>query len=589
MTLTARCTAAGAALILAAALAATPLAQQQPSPPAASLAGRVIDAISGAPLPGAAIGLVAGGGLGRGGMIMSTPAGLVPPGAPMRESNDEGRFDFGELPAGVYRVTVGKDGYLTGAYSALPVSARPDGRGTSNLTLKPGERRHDVVLALWPEGRISGTVLDDRGEPIVQAAVQLLEQEHCSDPGERPAVQQTDDRGQFVFSRLRPGAYLVRLADARVGDKLVRPAIYHPNALLASASTVITLGFGEVRTGVDIVSPLEHSGASIAGRVTGLPPAAGPALVHLLPERLDDLGGCDRFVASTAADGTFSFAWVPPGTYRLAAWRFPDTSSEAVIATGSGLPSPVRWRRGEPLPALPQAPTLAAEEAIVVPTGGAGRLTAALAMRAAARVNGRVEFDPAVPLAMRDRLPAVPVTFWAVDRPLQQVPVSGVAADGRFTSIGLPPGRYDMSLGLRAVPELAGWYVSSVQTDGREVRLIDVAERDVEVAVTLTNRPAELSVQVQDEAGRPVPAANVIFLVQDGSHTPTLAAQVVADANGGYKAQRFQRGDYLVAAVRALPLGWPAARVLSAIAGQAVPARVAPGEKAAIVVRVADR
>jgi hypothetical protein len=311
--------------------------------------------------------------------------------------------------------------------------------------------------------------------------------------------------------------------------------------------------------------------------------------VHLLPERLDDLGGCDRFATTAAQDGTFAFAWVPPGNYRLAAWRFPDTSSDTVIATGSGLPSPVRWRRGEPLPPLPQAPTLAADAAIVVPPGSAERLTMDLAMRAAGRIAGRVEFDSAAPPAMRDRLPAVPVTFWAVDRPLQQVPVSGVEVDGRFTSVGLPTGRYEMSVGIQALPEFAGWYVSSVQAGGREVRTIEVAERDVDVAVMVTNRPSDVSVQVQDEAGRPVPGATVIFLVQDGSPVPTLAARVVADDNGRYTAQRFRRGDYLVAALRTLPTGWPAARLLSDIAALAVPARVAPGEKVAIIVRVADR
>jgi hypothetical protein len=181
------------------------------------------------------------------------------------------------------------------------------------------------------------------------------------------------------------------------------------------------------------------------------------------------------------------------------------------------------------------------------------------------------------------------VTFWSVDRPLQQVPVSGVLVDGRFSSVGLPPGRYDMSFGIQAVPELAGWYVSSVQTRGREVRLIDVAESGVDVAVTLTNRPSDVAIEVQDDAGRPVPAANVIFLVHDGSPAPSLAARVVADATGRYAAQRFQRGDYLVAALRTLPPGWPAAGLLSSLAGSATPIHVAPGEKAAIVVRVADR
>jgi hypothetical protein len=67
---------------------------------------------------------------------------------------------------------------------------------------------------------------------------------------------------------------------------------------------------------------------------------------------------------------------------------------------------------------------------------------------------------------------------------------------------------------------------------------------------------------------------------------PSLFARVVADDNGRYTAQRFRRGDYLVVALRALPPGWPSARVLSDIAARAVPVRVAPGEKAAVVIRV---
>jgi hypothetical protein len=55
---------------------------------------------------------------------------------------------------------------------------------------------------------------------------------------------------------------------------------------------------------------------------------------------------------------------------------------------------------------------------------------------------------------------------------------------------------------------------------------------------------------------------------------PSLFARVVADDSGRYTA------------LRTFPPGWLAARLLSDIAARAVPVRVAPGEKAAVVIRV---
>lgn len=94
------------ALLLVAFQVAQP-AQPAPPPPTGLILGRVVDAASGRPVPGAVVALQNGS--------LITP-GAPGPGSPPRAlTNANGHFGFRRLPTGSFGLTVTKPGYVEGA------------------------------------------------------------------------------------------------------------------------------------------------------------------------------------------------------------------------------------------------------------------------------------------------------------------------------------------------------------------------------------------------------------------------------------------------------------------------------------------
>jgi hypothetical protein len=170
-------------------LEATP--GQKPTPPAIGtglVLGQVVDS-NGSPVSNALVtfsGQVLGGG----------------PNALRVYSNHEGRFAFLDLPAGSFSLSASKSGYSGGAYG------RRRSNGLSQtLELADGERLGPIQIPIWAFASISGTLLDDAGEPLVGATMWSLQRVYATG---RPKWQDgpsaaTDDRGYFRFAGLAPG------------------------------------------------------------------------------------------------------------------------------------------------------------------------------------------------------------------------------------------------------------------------------------------------------------------------------------------------------------------------------------------------
>ncbi len=88
----------------------------------------------------------------------------------------DGRFVFHSLPPGQFQLNATLTGYTSGLGVSLSpafagvlagVSAAPS---TTLVPLKEGEFATGVTLRLWKFGVITGTVLDDAGEPAIGLA-----------------------------------------------------------------------------------------------------------------------------------------------------------------------------------------------------------------------------------------------------------------------------------------------------------------------------------------------------------------------------------------------------------------------------------
>lgn len=143
--------------------------------------GVVVDAVSGAPIPGARAWLLAAG--------LPDVSGL---GLRLESRTDrEGRFRFDAVPAGAYRLVAGADGYTTATRSEIEMGA--SGVEGLEVALQPGAT--GVVIV----------VIDATRRPVPGARLVLF------GGGEPPVTRfgETDASGTSRFGDLEPGTYSV--------------------------------------------------------------------------------------------------------------------------------------------------------------------------------------------------------------------------------------------------------------------------------------------------------------------------------------------------------------------------------------------
>ena len=136
----------------------------------------------------------------------------------------DGRFVFHSLPPGNFQLSATLTGYTSSLGVSLSPSLAGSGGGVSatpastTLPVKEGEFATGVTLRLWKFGVISGTVLDDAGEPAIGLVVQVARRMMAAGRVRYvPAWSaRTDDRGAYRISSIVPGDYLVVSTQAQV-------------------------------------------------------------------------------------------------------------------------------------------------------------------------------------------------------------------------------------------------------------------------------------------------------------------------------------------------------------------------------------
>jgi hypothetical protein len=321
---------------------------------------------------------------------------IVPGAAAPRQITDgNGRFVFvGLAPAAGYTLTATKLGYLDSTEVRLASGGAPDIVG-----LDAGEWHRDARLELARPAAISGTVVDETGDPMAGVHVRALALIPIAGALHAVAgpVTRTDDRGFYRIGGLSPGRYTVlvpsvqaavpagtsrltisgltaeRIAasaaagldvnyrrDAAIpvddgnllligpyatpppapdGRPQIYPITYFPSGRTRGSAAELSLDFGVERGGVDIgLAPVPTS--RISGRVEGPPGAIANLTLRLLPEDSEGLGsGSEAATALVSAGGAFTFLNVPAGSYVLIASR--SRSEYATALTGiAALPDP---------------------------------------------------------------------------------------------------------------------------------------------------------------------------------------------------------------------------------------------------------
>ena len=191
--------------------------------------------------------------------------------------------------------------------------------------------RGSLAPAFHPSSNaITGTILDRDGNPLSNILVDAI-------PVNEGAV------GNNVYTQAN-GAYRLAVSpgDYKVGTSSLSSdlyaATYYPNVYDLNAAQVITVGYGQTVTNIDLV--LQPS-ATITGKLLGEDgnPVPGSS-VHAMAYN----GAPISRGAFTAADGTFQISGLPPVAYRVMA----TTSQPGYLNTYYD--NVVSWYAATPLP-----------------------------------------------------------------------------------------------------------------------------------------------------------------------------------------------------------------------------------------------
>jgi uncharacterized protein (DUF2141 family) len=507
-------------------------------------------------------------------------------------TDDRGHFMCARLPAGRYTITAARDGWVAAAYGAK----RPLRAGTP-LSIAAGQHA-DIVIRMVRGAVITGTLIDERGQPAVGASVVALRS--AMQNGERrlvdlgsPAV--TDDRGVYRIYDLPPGDYFVRatpssasplqddvqattdldVRHARSAPNTAAPpdrrvafaSTYFPGTPFALQASAIALRPSEERADVDFGLQFVAT-ARIEGTIT-LPdgaPAPPSTQVTLLPSgqaRQTD-SPLDRLKTTrSAADGSFTFAAVAPGVYTLL----------ARAATPA-----VQWASTE------------------ISVDGERIAGLSLTLQAGLTIAGQIVADgsgSSVPFNVADvKVVAEPVQSPG-DVSLAPSPAA-VGRDGRFVIAGVTPGRYRVTASIPAAARARGWTLRSAVANGIDTLDVPLVVRPNDttagVLISITDRPSQIDGLVENTAGGAVSDYTVVLFPADPSLWLPRARRIQAahaGADGTFVFHSLPSGDYLLAATEDVEPGeWFDPAFLQRLAAAAARLTLAEGERKLAELRV---
>ncbi len=513
----------------------------------ARITGRIVAADTGRPLRRAEIKLSAAE-IGRDGRTSSTDA--------------DGDYEFTDLPAGRYTLSVSRSGYLTLQYG----QRRPLEQGKP-LQLLDRQIAEHIDFALPRMSVITGRLTDELGEPI--AGVTVFAMRTALWDGRRRFVPagptgRTDESGEYRLGGLAPGAYVVvaKTADKWVvGDNgqettMAYAPTYLPGTAHATDATKITLGIGKQVANADFAL-IPGRAATISG--TALNSLGRPlSMVMLVQETLGPNGGVVGMAgnATVSADGRFAIRNVAPGEYKLQAARDRESVVVPIVVDGVDIDN----------------------VALIASSGWS--------------VAGKVMTESGAPPAIsRDRVRIITRSLAVNGMGMSEGSPEGrpaIKEDWTFFAPGMPgPARLAVTL-----PD--GWAVKAALHNGRDVADLPIdlkgGEALSDVQVVITDRVANVSGDLTDAAGTPLANGTIIIFAADPTKWYDGSRFVRAarpDQKGRFQMTGLLPGDYFAVAVDYVEQGmWNDSEYLESLRVHVRKVTLAAGESQTISLKL---
>jgi uncharacterized protein (DUF2141 family) len=573
------------------------------TPGSGSIAGTVVSA-AGRPLRGVRLVLS-----GRPGGASTAAAGAVTaagggPTALTAISDAQGRFSFVALPPGRFVIEATRDGFLPASYG----QKKPGKVGTP-IELANGQRV-EITVPMTRGSAITGTIVDEFGDPLVRANVRLLSMVTNQNGVRRMRVVAqvpTDDRGVYRFFQLAPDRYLVSATPVLPADRALLSLSEAASMSSLSVADVffnffngdffMEAGGGPGLVEIDgagsawIVGPLNDADGSPAPEPEGFAPTYHPMSttathsvtvaadglnehvgvdIRVLPVRTATIRGTvvglpstgipvqvllhtvepgeepTSLTAAVDPNGEFTLPSVAPGQYTVYAQTLPGSPSDRTVVTNGAVQTAIPAARVAAFDRLHGRTTITVD--------GPNTAPVVVALRPGRSISGRVVRDLANPptgAAARavTRISITPSPVPAGLPAFNTSPQVDVDADGLFVLPGIRPGRYFLRASGPGTVRSVMW--NGVET--LDFPLEVTAESDiVEVVMTLTDKLSDLSGAVTDTAGRPVYEATVIAVATDSRYWTLGTRRVVTSqpaADGRYTFRGLPPGEYRLAVV----------------------------------------
>lgn len=160
-------------------------------------------------------------------------------------TNSSGQFVIRGLTKGSLVLAATKGGYANATHG----QRRPGG-STQPIAVSEGDRLSGIEIRMWKHATITGTVIDEAGEPVVGGRLQSYQRVFSG--GRRRYSQTgsatTDDRGIYRISGLTPGDYIIAMPQrqgavpAEVSDALLNGNSNDPKHRALMQETVVAGG-----------------------------------------------------------------------------------------------------------------------------------------------------------------------------------------------------------------------------------------------------------------------------------------------------------------------------------------------------------
>ncbi len=480
-------------------------------------------------------------------------------------TTDDGRFVFDEVGAGNYRLVVAKSGLMTTTFGA-----GADGRP---IVIADGAAIDRGDLELFAGASISGVILDDRGNPLANAAVQVGRMNYFA-PGERSLASAgtaaTDASGQYRVGGLPAGKYYVSASASRA----VAPTFF-PRQADATLASAVSLGARANVSAIDIqliATPM----AKVSGVITNSLGKPGAEMIAWLTASRADgvVFGNENLLAETDAEGRFAMSLVPPGAYDLQV--ISKARMQAIASSGRSDAGMADAESGS----------------IPVIVDGSDVTDVQVSTAPPAIVSGKVTIDSRRPTADEVKGLLVSITI--------KTPTPGMAAtlvatsalvnaDGTFSAQVIPGGRM-----LRVSGGPAGTALKSVLVNGIDVTdagfdVNTAGERDVIVA--MTTQPSTVTGQVSDSRGARVGDVSVIIFPAAERLWTLARSRVIQTArttpDGTFAITGLPAGDYYAAVVGTLAEGeWASPTNLESLKLTATAFKLSDGERKALALQI---